>query len=162
MKTLKLMMAAALTMAAFGAGAVTTNRVTVTSTAGTSSVSGSLAYWVKNAPKNGNVLEITIPLDTVCLLDEPLEITSEQSIIIRGEEDSEATDFEKMAQKFFPCLGGIALTHTLYATKENVFQISGFLRLEDIAVFEDASVGEAGDSCEHCTFFNSASSNCIT
>ena len=156
MKTLKLMMAAALTMAAFGAGAVTTNRVTVTSTAGTSSVAGSLAYYVKNAPKNGNVLEITIPFNTVCLLDEPLDITSEQSIIIRGEEDQdpETTDLGKRMRKLFPSLGGIALTHTLYVTGDNVFQVVGFLRLEDIAVFEDESVGEAGDSCEHCTFFN--------
>ena len=131
------MIAAALTMAAFGAAAVTTNRVTVTSDSGSSMTYGSLAYWVKNAPTNGSVFEITVPHDMVCLLDEPLKITSEQSIVIR----SEINPTLKPPFSLLPSGGTIAFTHTLYATEKDAFDVRGFLRLEQMGLGNAARYG---------------------
>ena len=94
MKKLLAMLAAAMGIAT-GAEAVTTNRVTVLNKSGSATSEGSLAYWIKNAPINGNVLEITLIDDPQepesgtyggdggYMLDEPLTILSGQKIIVR-------------------------------------------------------------------------------
>lgn len=92
----KLFAAIAMAMGiATGAEAVTTNRVTVLNKSGSATSEGSLAYWIKNAPINGNVLELTLMDDPQepesgtyggtggYMLDEPLTILSGQKIIVR-------------------------------------------------------------------------------
>ena len=71
--------------------AVTTNRVTVTEFSGSSTVQGSLGWWIKNAPINGDVLELTLIDPSIddgarrYHIDEPMTILNGQKIIIRCE-----------------------------------------------------------------------------
>ena len=87
-KIFALFTAAVAASAILPAVAVTTNRVTVTEFSRSSTVQGSLGWWIKNAPINGDVLELTLRDGTsypTYGIDEPMTILNGQKIIIRCE-----------------------------------------------------------------------------
>ena len=178
MKKLLAILAAAMGIAT-GAEAVTTNRVTVLNKSGSATSEGSLAYWIKNAPINGNVLEITLIDDPQepesgtfggdggYMLDEPLTILSGQKIVVRcvpnpgdgmfpGYRLLESVTGGQGSAKDGPLIeitGALGAACDAQGKSPFTIQIGGFLR------FERVSLENWGDGIEyyigHSMFANS-------